>query len=70
MSSLGECETAIAGNQGFCAIKGRSDRLEGKKEFHFLFFRGSGSIRGSAERLGRGGKMDRQGEDRQSKLER
>lgn len=53
MSSLGEGETVIAGNQGVCVIKGGSDRLEGKKEFHFLFFRGSDGIGGSTERLGR-----------------
>lgn len=51
MSSLEEGETVIAGNQGVCVIKGGSDRLEGKKEFHFLFFRGTDGIGESAERL-------------------
>lgn len=54
----------------FLCDKGRERQIGGKKEFHFLFFRGSGSIRESAERLGRGGNMERQGGDRQSKLER
>lgn len=36
--------------------------MKGKKEFHFLFFRGSDGIRGSAERLGRGKK--RRGRER------
>lgn len=44
--------------------------MKGKKEFHFLFFRGSDGIRGSAEGLGRGEKKRRQGEDRRSKLEK
>lgn len=53
----------------FRCDKGRERQIGRKKEFHFLFFRGSGGIRGSAERLGRG-KNGETGEDRQSKVER
>lgn len=55
MSSLGEGEGVFAGNQGFCVIKSWERQIGGKKEFHFLFFRGSNGIRTSAERRGAGG---------------